>query len=126
VRLDMSEFMERHTVSKLIGSPRGHVGYSEGGQLTRGRAAAPLHRGALRRDREAHPDVFNMMLQVRQGIQVQGLGAGTRARVGQTRVQKRGAGDLGAGTLHRDNVSTLVSLMLLSAPLSPPSPLPQE
>merc|ERR1712070_815917 len=64
VRLDMSEFMERHTVSKLIGSPPGYVGYQEGGQLTeavRRRPYTVILHGEIEK---AHPDVFNMMLQI--------------------------------------------------------------
>ncbi|KAG0501054.1 hypothetical protein HPP92_001126 [Vanilla planifolia] len=48
IRLDMSEFMERHTVSKLIGSPPGYVGYTEGGQLTEAVRRRPLHRRPVR------------------------------------------------------------------------------
>lgn len=50
VRLDMSEYMERHTVSRLVGAPPGYVGYDEGGQLTREGAPPPVVGGALRRD----------------------------------------------------------------------------
>ena len=55
VRIDMSEFMEKHSVARLIGAPPGYVGYDEGGYPHRGGAAAPLQRGALRRDREGAP-----------------------------------------------------------------------
>merc|ERR1712183_771722 len=61
---DMSEFMERHTVSKLIGSPPGYVGYQDGGQLTnavRKRKYAVILFDEIEK---AHPDVFNMMLQI--------------------------------------------------------------
>lgn len=64
VRLDMSEFMERHTVSKLIGSPPGYVGYSEGGQLTEAVRRRPYTVVLFDEIEKAHPDVFNMMLQV--------------------------------------------------------------
>ena len=64
VRLDMSEFMERHTVSKLIGSPPGYVGYSEGGQLTEAVRRRPYSLVLFDEIEKAHPDVFNMMLQV--------------------------------------------------------------
>ncbi|GFH17074.1 ATP-dependent Clp protease ATP-binding subunit, chloroplastic [Haematococcus lacustris] len=63
VRLDMSEFMERHTVSKLIGSPPGYVGYSEGGQLTEAVRRRPYTVVLFDEIEKAHPDVFNMMLQ---------------------------------------------------------------
>uniref|UniRef100_A0A7S0S0H7 Clp R domain-containing protein n=1 Tax=Chlamydomonas leiostraca TaxID=1034604 RepID=A0A7S0S0H7_9CHLO len=64
VRLDMSEFMERHTVSKLIGSPPGYVGYSEGGQLTEAVRRRPYTVVLFDEIEKAHPDVFNMMLQI--------------------------------------------------------------
>ncbi|CAM6046921.1 unnamed protein product, partial [Sphagnum compactum] len=64
IRLDMSEFMERRTVSKLIGSPPGHVGYSEGGQLTEAVRRRPYTVVLFDEIEKAHPDVFNMMLQI--------------------------------------------------------------
>ncbi len=64
VRLDMSEFMERHTVSKLVGSPPGYVGYSEGGQLTEAVRRRPYTVILFDEIEKAHPDVFNMMLQI--------------------------------------------------------------
>merc|ERR1719329_1322127 len=64
VRLDMSEFMERHTVSKLIGSPPGYVGYNEGGQLTEAVRRRPYSLVLFDEIEKAHPDVFNMMLQI--------------------------------------------------------------
>ena len=64
IRLDMSEFMERHTVSKLIGSPPGYVGYNEGGQLTEAVRRRPYTVVLFDEIEKAHPDVFNMMLQI--------------------------------------------------------------
>ncbi|MEG4004636.1 ATP-dependent Clp protease ATP-binding subunit [Microcoleus sp. Pol11C1] len=64
IRLDMSEFMERHTVSKLIGSPPGYVGYDEGGQLTEAVRRRPYTVILFDEIEKAHPDVFNMMLQI--------------------------------------------------------------
>ncbi|KAG6481944.1 hypothetical protein ZIOFF_058568 [Zingiber officinale] len=64
IRLDMSEFMERHTVSKLIGSPPGYVGYTEGGQLTEAVRRRPSTVVLFDEIEKAHPDVFNMMLQI--------------------------------------------------------------
>merc|ERR1712060_225595 len=64
VRLDMSEFMERHTVSKLIGSPPGYVGYDEGGQLTEAVRRRPYTVVLFDEIEKAHPDVFNLMLQI--------------------------------------------------------------
>eukprot|EP00401_Gymnodinium_catenatum_P001974 CAMPEP_0117500220 /NCGR_PEP_ID=MMETSP0784-20121206/22664_1 /TAXON_ID=39447 /ORGANISM="" /LENGTH=1053 /DNA_ID=CAMNT_0005295423 /DNA_START=30 /DNA_END=3194 /DNA_ORIENTATION=+ len=64
IRLDMSEFMERHTVSKLIGSPPGYVGYDEESQLTDGIRRKPYSLVLFDEVEKAHPDVFNLMLQV--------------------------------------------------------------
>jgi len=64
VRLDMSEFMERHTVSKLIGSPPGFVGYEEGGQLTEAVRRRPYTVVLFDEIEKAHPDVFNLLLQI--------------------------------------------------------------
>jgi ATP-dependent Clp protease ATP-binding subunit ClpC len=64
IRLDMSEFMERHTVSKLIGSPPGYVGYDEGGQLTEAVRRRPYTVLLFDEIEKAHPDVFNMLLQI--------------------------------------------------------------
>lgn len=64
IRLDMSEFMERHTVSKLIGSPPGYVGYNEGGQLTEAVRRKPYSVLLLDEVEKAHPDVFNILLQI--------------------------------------------------------------
>ncbi len=64
VRLDMSEYMERHTVSKIIGSPPGYVGYEEGGQLTEKIRRRPYSVILLDEVEKAHPDVFNILLQV--------------------------------------------------------------
>lgn len=64
IRLDMSEFMERHTVSKLIGSPPGYVGYEDGGQLTEAVRRRPYTVVLFDEVEKAHPDVFNMLLQI--------------------------------------------------------------
>jgi len=64
IRLDMSEYMERHTVSKLIGSPPGFVGYNEGGQLTEAVRRRPYTVVLFDEIEKAHPDVFNLLLQV--------------------------------------------------------------
>nr|AIA61144.1 Clp protease ATP binding subunit [Cyanidiaceae sp. MX-AZ01] len=64
VRLDMSEYMERHTVSKLIGSPPGYVGYNEGGQLTEAVRKRPYTVILFDEIEKAHPDVFNILLQI--------------------------------------------------------------
>ncbi len=64
IRLDMSEYMEKHTVSRLIGSPPGYVGYGDGGQLTEEVRKHPYSVILLDEIEKAHPDVFNMLLQV--------------------------------------------------------------
>jgi ATP-dependent Clp protease ATP-binding subunit ClpA len=64
IRLDMSEYMEKHTVSKLIGSPPGYVGYDDGGQLTEKVRRKPFSVILLDEIEKAHPDVFNMLLQI--------------------------------------------------------------
>ncbi|MGE5495016.1 MAG: ATP-dependent Clp protease ATP-binding subunit [Burkholderiales bacterium] len=64
IRLDMSEYMEKHAVSKLIGSPPGYVGYDEGGQLTEKVRRNPYSVLLLDEIEKAHPDVFNMLLQI--------------------------------------------------------------
>jgi ATP-dependent Clp protease ATP-binding subunit ClpC len=64
IRLDMSEFMERHTVSKLIGSPPGYVGHDEGGQLTEAVRRKPYTVVLFDEIEKAHPDVFNLLLQL--------------------------------------------------------------
>ena len=64
IRFDMSEFMEKHTVSKLIGSPPGYVGYDEGGQLTESVRRHPYSVLLFDEIEKAHPDVFNMLLQI--------------------------------------------------------------
>jgi ATP-dependent Clp protease ATP-binding subunit ClpC len=64
IRIDMSEYMEKHTVSKLIGAPPGYVGYDQGGQLTEKVRRNPYSVLLLDEIEKAHPDVFNMLLQI--------------------------------------------------------------
>jgi ATP-dependent Clp protease ATP-binding subunit ClpB len=64
VRIDMSEYMEKHTVSRLIGAPPGYVGYDEGGQLTEAVRRRPYAVVLLDEVEKAHPDVFNVLLQL--------------------------------------------------------------
>ncbi|MCM1284993.1 MAG: ATP-dependent Clp protease ATP-binding subunit [Acetobacter sp.] len=64
IKLDMSEYMEKHTVSKLIGSPPGYVGFDEGGQLTEKIRRKPYSIVLFDEIEKAHPDVFNMLLQI--------------------------------------------------------------
>jgi ATP-dependent Clp protease ATP-binding subunit ClpC len=75
IRFDMSEYMEKHSVSKLIGSPPGYVGYEEGGQLTERVKRAPYSVVLLDEIEKAHPDIFNILLQVFEDGQLSdGLG----------------------------------------------------
>ncbi len=75
IRFDMSEFMEKHSVAKLIGSPPGYVGYEEGGQLTERVKRSPYSVILLDEMEKAHPDVYNIMLQVfEDGQLADGLG----------------------------------------------------
>ena len=64
IRIDMSEYMEKHTVSRLVGSPPGYVGYEEGGQLTEKVRRKPYSVVLFDEIEKAHPDVFNMLLQI--------------------------------------------------------------
>ena len=64
IRLDMSEYMEKHTVSRLVGSPPGYVGFDEGGQLTEAVRRKPYSVVLLDEVEKAHPDVFNILLQI--------------------------------------------------------------
>src|SRR6266851_2086678 len=75
IRFDMSEFMEKHSVSKLIGSPPGYVGYEEGGQLTERVKRSPYSIILLDEIEKAHPDIYNILLQVfEDGQLTDGLG----------------------------------------------------
>ncbi|MBU5485001.1 ATP-dependent Clp protease ATP-binding subunit [Clostridium sp. MSJ-11] len=75
VRIDMSEYMEKHTVSRLIGSPPGYVGYDEGGQLTEKVRRNPYSVVLFDEIEKAHPDVFNVLLQILEdGILTDGKG----------------------------------------------------
>ena len=64
VRIDMSEFMEKHSVARLVGAPPGYVGYEEGGYLTEAVRRKPYSVVLLDEVEKAHPDVFNILLQV--------------------------------------------------------------
>ena len=65
IRIDMSEYMEKHSVSRLVGSPPGYVGHEEGGQLTqKGPQSKPYSVVLFDEVEKAHPDVFNILLQI--------------------------------------------------------------
>lgn len=75
IRIDMSEYMEKHTVSRLIGAPPGYVGYEEGGQLTEKVRRKPYSIVLLDEIEKAHPDVYNVLLQVLdEGMLTDGMG----------------------------------------------------
>ena len=107
VRVDMSEFMEKHSVSKLIGAPPGYVGYEEGGQLTEKIRRKPYSVILLDEIEKAHPDVFNVLLQVLdEGHLSDGLGRKIdfknaliimTSNVGARKLQEFGSG-VGFGT----------------------------
>jgi len=72
----MSEYMDAHNVSRLVGAPPGYIGYEEGGQLRRKSPPPPLQRRPLRRNRKAHPDIWNLLLQILEdGVVTDSLGA---------------------------------------------------
>ncbi len=105
IRLDMSEYMEKHTVSRLVGSPPGYVGYEEGGQLTEKVRRRPYSVVLFDEIEKAHPDVFNMLLQILEdGILTDSQGRRVDFRnciiimtsnVGAKMIAKSGAGTLG-------------------------------
>jgi len=64
IKIDMSEFMERHSVARLVGAPPGYVGYEEGGQLTEAVRRKPYSVILLDEIEKAHPEVFNILLQI--------------------------------------------------------------
>jgi ATP-dependent Clp protease ATP-binding subunit ClpC len=100
IRFDMSEFMEKHSVSKLIGSPPGYVGHDEGGQLTERVRRAPYSVLLFDEIEKAHPDIFNVLLQVfEDGILTDALGNAVdfknsiiimTSNIGARFIQKRG------------------------------------
>src|SRR6266542_2465067 len=101
IRFDMSEFMEKHSVSKLIGSPPGYVGHEEGGQLTERIKRAPYSVLLFDEIEKAHPDIFNVLLQVfEDGILTDALGNAVNfknaiiimtSNIGARFIQKKGA-----------------------------------
>jgi ATP-dependent Clp protease ATP-binding subunit ClpA len=82
IRLDMSEYMEKHSVSRLVGAPPGYVGHEEGGQLTEAVRRKPYAVVLFDEVEKAHPEVFNILLSVRGGGGVRG----SRGTAGMWRV----------------------------------------
>ncbi|MFQ3628799.1 MAG: ATP-dependent Clp protease ATP-binding subunit, partial [Cyanobacteriota bacterium] len=122
IRLDMSEFMEPHTVSKLVGSPPGYVGYDEGGQLTEAIRRKPYTVVLFDEIEKAHPDVFNILLQLLEDGRLTDSKGRTvsfkntliifTSNIGSRAIQKGGSGlgfDLGEGdsqyTRMRDRIN---------------------
>ena len=105
IRLDMSEYMEKHTVSRLVGSPPGYVGYEEGGQLTEKVRRRPYSVVLFDEIEKAHPDVFNMLLQILEdGILTDSQGRKVdfknciiimTSNVGAKKISQSGQGTLG-------------------------------
>jgi ATP-dependent Clp protease ATP-binding subunit ClpC len=119
IRFDMSEFMEKHSVSKLIGSPPGYVGHEEGGQLTERVRRAPYSVLLFDEIEKAHPDVFNILLQVfEDGILTDGLGNTVdlknsiiimTSNIGARFIQRRGAlGFQGSAEVSRAKMDEMV------------------
>jgi len=119
IRFDMSEFMEKHSVSKLIGSPPGYVGHEEGGQLTERIKRAPYSVLLFDEIEKAHPDVFNILLQVfEDGLLTDALGNAIdfknaiiimTSNIGARFIQKKGAmGFQGSSEASRDKLEEMV------------------
>ncbi|MEO7969957.1 MAG: ATP-dependent Clp protease ATP-binding subunit, partial [bacterium] len=119
IRFDMSEFMEKHSVSKLIGSPPGYVGHEEGGQLTERIKRAPYSVLLFDEIEKAHPDIFNVLLQVfEDGLLTDALGNAVdfknaiiimTSNIGARFIQKKGTmGFQGTGDASRDKMEEMV------------------
>jgi ATP-dependent Clp protease ATP-binding subunit ClpC len=119
IRFDMSEFMEKHSVSKLIGSPPGYVGHEEGGQLTERIKRAPYSVLLFDEIEKAHPDVFNILLQVfEDGLLTDALGNAIdfknaiiimTSNIGARFIQKKGTlGFQGSSEASRDKMEEMV------------------
>jgi ATP-dependent Clp protease ATP-binding subunit ClpC len=119
IRFDMSEFMEKHSVSKLIGSPPGYVGHEEGGQLTERIKRAPYSVLLFDEIEKAHPDVFNILLQVfEDGLLTDALGNAIdfknaiiimTSNIGARFIQKKGTmGFQGSSEASRDKLEEMV------------------
>ena len=104
VRFDMSEFQERHTVSRLVGAPPGYVGYEEAGQLTEAVRRRPYAVILLDEIEKAHPDVFNILLQILDDgrlTDAQGRTVDFKTHGADHDQQPRGGPDPGAGPERR-------------------------
>ncbi len=119
IRFDMSEFMEKHSVSKLIGSPPGYVGHEEGGQLTERIKRAPYSVLLFDEIEKAHPDIFNVLLQVfEDGVLTDALGNAVdfknaiiimTSNIGARLIQKKGTmGFQGSSDTTREKMEEMV------------------
>ena len=119
IRFDMSEFMEKHSVSKLIGSPPGYVGHEEGGQLTERIKRAPYSVLLFDEIEKAHPDIFNVLLQVfEDGLLTDALGNAVdfknaiiimTSNIGARFIQKKGTlGFQGTSDASREKMEEMV------------------
>lgn len=125
VRIDMSEYMEKFSVSRLVGAPPGYVGYEEGGQLTEKVRRKPYSVVLLDEIEKAHPDVFNILLQVLDdGILTDGLGRKVDFRntviIMTSNIGARDLKDFGAGIgfmnqTKRDNIDDIMKSTIQSA-----------
>ncbi len=130
IRMDMSEYMEKHTVSKLVGAPPGYVGYDEGGQLTEKVRRRPYSVVLFDEIEKAHPDVFNMLLQILEdGILTDSQGRRVdfknciiimTSNVGAKLISSSGAGSLGfsgddSGTISQAKIRDSVMKELKNA-----------
>ena len=124
IRLDMSEFMERHTVSKLIGSPPGYVGFNEGGQLTEAVRRRPYTVVLFDEIEKAHPDVFNLLLQLLEDGRLTDSKGRTvdfkntliimTSNIGSKVIEKGGGGlgfEFGGGDVEETNYNRIRSLV---------------
>jgi ATP-dependent Clp protease ATP-binding subunit ClpC len=124
IRLDMSEFMERHTVSKLIGSPPGYVGFNEGGQLTEAVRRKPYTVVLFDEIEKAHPDVFNLLLQLLEDGRLTDSKGRTvdfkntliimTSNIGSKVIEKGGGGlgfEFGGGDVEETNYNRIRSLV---------------
>ena len=124
IRLDMSEFMERHTVSKLIGSPPGYVGFNEGGQLTEAVLRRPYTVVLFDEIEKAHPDVFNLLLQLLEDGRLTDSKGRTvdfkntliimTSNIGSKVIEKGGGGlgfEFGGGDVEETNYNRIRSLV---------------
>ncbi|MEI6616913.1 MAG: ATP-dependent Clp protease ATP-binding subunit, partial [Cyanobium sp. ELA507] len=124
IRLDMSEYMERHTVSKLIGSPPGYVGFNEGGQLTEAVRRRPYTVVLFDEIEKAHPDVFNLLLQLLEDGRLTDSKGRTvdfkntliimTSNIGSKVIEKGGGGlgfEFGGGDVEETNYNRIRSLV---------------